>query len=312
MMLSVVIPAHGRRPLLAQTLASLARQDGAPPHEVIVVDDGADPELSGWVAGLGFPLDVVVLHHARNRGRSAARNTGIARARGDILVFLDSDMRVTPGFLAAHAAAHDGADTVVLGAIVTARELPRTAWVEYTDSRGVHKVRPGEPIPSRYFMTGNSSVASALIARAGGFDEEFREYGGEDTEMGYRLAAHGGRFRHAPGAVAEHLDLHDARATASRLRRYGETMLPILVRKVPAARAELRLDLAEPIRLAQDGVALAAKKLVVALLARRIFWAFAAALGDRLPARLRWHGLFDFVRAGAYLEGYRRARGDAR
>jgi len=217
-------------------------------------------------------------------------------------------MRVAPGFLAAHAAAHDAPDVVALGRIVTAREIPRSPWVEYTDSRGVRKVAEGAPIPPRYFMTGNSSVGAALLARAGGFDEEFDEYGGEDTEMGYRLADRGGRYRHAEGAVAEHLDQHGVHATAVRLRRYGERMVPVLVRKAPRARVELQLDLMEPIDLRRDGARLAARKAAMRVLARRSFWAPAAFVGQHLPRGLRCDALFDFVRAAAYLDGYRHAR----
>jgi glycosyltransferase involved in cell wall biosynthesis len=306
--ISVVMPAYGRRELLEVALRSLARQEGAPPHEVVVVDDGADPDLDAWVAELSLPLAVRVLHHAVNRGRAAARNTGIGAARGDVVLFLDADMRVGARFLAAHAALHDGPDSVVLGRIVTARELPRSAWAAYSDSRGVRKVARGAEIPARYFMTGNSSVAAPLLDRAGGFDEDFDEYGGEDTEMGYRLERTGGRFRYADGAVAEHLDLHGVRATARRLRRYGERMLPLLVGKVPRARDELGLVLLDPIRPARDGAALVARKVIARIVARRAFWEPAARLGEHLPAALRWDALFDFVRAAAYLDGYRHAR----
>ena len=310
-MISVVVPTHGRRELVAVTLRSLAAQEGAPAFEVVLVDDGADPGLDAWVRAQGLPLDVRTVHHEVNRGRAAARNTGIAAARGDVVVFLDSDMRVVPRFLEAHAARHDGPDVVVLGHIVTAREIPRSAWIEYTDSRGVHKVPPGAPIPARYFMTGNSSVAAALLARAGGFDEDFDEYGGEDTEMGYRLARCGGRFLHAPGAISEHLDQHGVLATARRLRRYGERMLPVLVRKVPHAREELRLHLVEPVVPGVDPPGLAWRKRAMRLLARRAFWEVGARFGAVLPGALRADPLFDFVRASAYLDGYRRSREDA-
>lgn len=305
--ISVVVPAYGRRDLVEVTLRSLAAQREAPPFEVLVVDDGADPELPAWARGLALPLDLRVLRHEVNRGRAAARNTGIAAARGRVVVFLDSDMRVVPGFLAAHAAAHDVDDAVALGHIVTAPEIRHDAWVRYTDSRGVHKVARGASIPARYFMTGNSSVAAALLARAGGFDEDFREYGGEDTEMGYRLEACGGRFRHAPGAVSEHLDQHGVLATAMRLRRYGETMLPLLVRKVPRAREELRLDLVEEPRPG-DPPGRAMRKRLLRLVARRPVWEGVARVGAALPGFVRADALFDFVRAAAYLEGYRRSR----
>jgi glycosyltransferase involved in cell wall biosynthesis len=304
--MSVVIPTHGRRELLARTLRSLDRQRSAPPFEVIIVDDGADPGLGEHVPGLGLAIRPLVVHHERERGRAATRNSGLARASGEVVVFLDGDMEVVPEFLAAHAAAHGVPDEVVLGEIRTAPGIPRNGWVEYVDSRGVAKVAPGGEIPPRYFLTGNCSVAAPLLARAGGFDEDFDEYGGEDTEMGYRLAAHGGRFRRAPGAVSYHLDLASPSATALRLRRYGERMLPLLVRKAPRAREELHLDLAEPIRT-EDGLLRLARKLAVAIACRRLFWGTAAALAGALPRGVRWDPLYDFLRAGAYLDGYRRA-----
>jgi glycosyltransferase involved in cell wall biosynthesis len=304
---SVVTPTHGRRPLVERTLRSLEAQRGGGEFEVVVVDDGADPGLGEHLAALGLRIELRVVHLPENRGRSAARNAGIAASRGDVVVFLDSDMEVVDGFVAAHRSAHEGPDTVALGNIVTAPEVGGGAFVDYIDSRGVKKVAPGEPIPPRYFMTGNSSVSRAMLARAGGFDEEFDEYGGEDTEFGYRLGAHGGRFRYAEGAVSYHLDLNSVPEMARRLRRYGERMLPVLARKAPAARRELGLHLAEPVDLRRDGLGLAAKKVACLLLCRRSFWAPAARLGEALPRGAGAEALFDFVRAAAYLDGYRAA-----
>ena len=81
-MLSVVIPAHGRRDLVERTVRSLAAQADPPPAEAIVVDDGADPGLGDHLRGLALPLDVRVVHLPENRGRAAARNAGIAAAGG--------------------------------------------------------------------------------------------------------------------------------------------------------------------------------------------------------------------------------------
>jgi hypothetical protein len=106
--------------------------------------------------------------------------------------------------------------------------------------------------------------------------------------------------------VSWHLDLNDVPRMAERLRRYGERMLPILVEKVPPARRELGLHLAEPHR-AGEGAGLAVRRLLVRILCRRLFWAPAAQLADRLPSALRFDPLFDFVRAAAYLDGYRHA-----
>jgi glycosyltransferase involved in cell wall biosynthesis len=314
MKISVVIPTHGRRDFLQRALASLSKQKDAPEFEAIIIEDGADPGMADFVKSIAPPFTHRVIVNPVSRGRAATRNIGIGLAGGDVVLFLDGDMEVVPGFLAAHAAAHSigsrsreaGDRIVALGNIVTAPEIPRTSFVRYIDTRGVHKISPGETIPPRYFMTGNSSVSTALLRRAGGFDEEFHEYGGEDTEMGYRLAAHGGEFVFAAGAVSYHLDLNSVPRMAERLRRYGERMLPILVRKVPAARIELHLDLAEPVQ-SGEGWNRIAKKLAARIACRPLFWRPAAVIAGTLPGWARADRLFDFVRACAYLDGYRRS-----
>lgn len=85
---SVVIPTFGRSSFLNEALASVAAQS-LPPHEVIVVDD-CSPEP---VRAHG---DLKVVRHARNMGPGAARNTGIAHATGDLVLFLDDDDLLTP------------------------------------------------------------------------------------------------------------------------------------------------------------------------------------------------------------------------
>ena len=305
MKLSVVIPTHGRRDLLERTLRSLDSDADGPEVEVHVVDDGADAELDQYVAALPIRLRVDVVSHPECRGRSVARNSGIDRATGEVLVFLDGDMEVVPGFLAAHASEHSDGNTVALGTIVTTREIRHDAFVRYVDSRGVRKVKPGERIPGRYFLSGNSSVSRPLLDRAGGFDEGFAQYGGEDTEMGYRLEQSGARFVHAADAVSVHLDLKGVVAMARRLRVYGETTLPLLVQKAPQAGPELRLDLVHPDLRGESTMGTRMLSRVARIFCRRTFWEPAAHLAAVLPGFVRADALFDFVRASAYLDGYR-------
>ncbi|MGA9753776.1 MAG: glycosyltransferase family A protein [Desulfobaccales bacterium] len=93
---SVIIPTYNRAALVGQALASVQAQSFRD-FEVLVVDDGstdATPEvLAGW-------REVRVLRHPRRRGVSAARNTGVACARGEWLAFLDSDDLWRPAKLA--------------------------------------------------------------------------------------------------------------------------------------------------------------------------------------------------------------------
>ena len=90
-LVSVVIPTFGRPKYLADTLASIATQTYEN-IECIVVDDHSDPPVE-IPAHAG--LDVQLLRHARNLGPGAARNTGLAHATGDLLLYLDDDDLIT-------------------------------------------------------------------------------------------------------------------------------------------------------------------------------------------------------------------------
>jgi hypothetical protein len=94
-LVSVVVPLYDQGRFLADAIASV-RRAGYPNIEIIVVDDGsADPAT---VAAFDA-FDGVVKIRQPNRGLSAARNAGIARATGRYIVPLDADDQLPPGFL---------------------------------------------------------------------------------------------------------------------------------------------------------------------------------------------------------------------
>jgi len=86
-LVSVIIPTYNRAALLAEALASASAQTFRD-FEILVVDDGSTDETPATLAQLE---DLKVLRHPARRGVAAARNSGIAAARGEWLAFLDSD-----------------------------------------------------------------------------------------------------------------------------------------------------------------------------------------------------------------------------
>ena len=83
---SVVIPAYNRADLLEQAIQSVLAQT-CQDFEIIVVDDGSSEPICPCVADPRLR----VIRHPLNRGASAARNTGIANAQGELIALLDSD-----------------------------------------------------------------------------------------------------------------------------------------------------------------------------------------------------------------------------
>ncbi|MDY6831637.1 MAG: glycosyltransferase family A protein [Thermodesulfobacteriota bacterium] len=91
-LVSVVIPTCNRGPMVTDAVASVLSQD-YPAIETIVVDDGSSDDTPGRLSLL---KDRVTLITQENRGVSAARNAGVAHARGEYIAFLDSDDRWLP------------------------------------------------------------------------------------------------------------------------------------------------------------------------------------------------------------------------
>ena len=98
---SVVVPTYNRRSMLERALRSVWAQT-CDDYELIVVDDGSTDGTAEFLATLGSDVRTV---RQENQGPSAARNAGVALARGTYVVFLDSDDELLPDALACYARA---------------------------------------------------------------------------------------------------------------------------------------------------------------------------------------------------------------
>jgi glycosyltransferase involved in cell wall biosynthesis len=159
-LISVVIPAFNREHYLADALASVVSQ-GHVPLEVIVVDDGS---MDGTVAVAHRFPDVRCISRTRG-GAAAARNTGVAAARGEFVAFLDSDDVWADGKIARQIEA--------LGARPDAQMA--FGWVQhFVSPEAPEAVRtrvycPPEPGPGR--CCGTLLVTRNTMDRIGPFDE---------------------------------------------------------------------------------------------------------------------------------------------
>ncbi len=97
-LISVVLPTRNRLALLEEALASLCSQTVSN-WEAIVVDDASDVPISFESLQNRFGPRVRGLRHPVSRGGAAAKNSGIAAARGSVIAFLDDDDRYAPMYL---------------------------------------------------------------------------------------------------------------------------------------------------------------------------------------------------------------------
>lgn len=231
MKFSVVIATKDRADFLADALDSLQSQVDAPPFEVIVVDNGSRDGTTALVRERARAVPFA-LHDAfvAEPNRGAARNVGIARATGEVVVFVDDDVVLPPRFLFAHATAHArDRNAAVSGPILNvpyATARPKPSLANYSGA---------------FFCTCNVSVARRALEAVAGFDERFELYGWEDTDLGLRLRRSGVRRGFAWDAYLWHVKPHAVETLDVVLRKTLERarMAGLLLRKDSSVRTKL-------------------------------------------------------------------------
>jgi glycosyltransferase involved in cell wall biosynthesis len=221
--ISVVIPTYRRPETLAMVLEALELQRGAPPFEVVVVDDGSEDRrtselLASWKPGYRFrPLA------QKNGGPASARNRGVSESEGAIVLFLGDDTVPEPRLLAVHAAAHGGQNgkIAVLGYTTWPQERKVSPFLHHINEYGLQfgygLIEDPEAVPFNFFYTSNISLSRRLLLDAGLFDTTFPHAAWEDIEIAWRLTRDGLRILYRPEAVARHH--HDITFSSFRRRQ---------------------------------------------------------------------------------------------
>lgn len=221
---TAVIPVKDDTGGLRETLAALrALNTGARPAEVIVVDDGSADHGEGTTAAvaeaklLGQRVLLVVL--PLNRGPAAARNTGAKLVVTGWIWFVDAGVRPVPDFLEVAARAGGAAPAIAwTGPILPD---PTGALADYYAAQGI--LSPPSSSVDRSlesFITASVLVRREAFEAVGGFDEVFRQAGGEDLDLGLRLRPHG-MIGWSPGLRTWHRFREDEDDFRRRFRRYG-------------------------------------------------------------------------------------------
>lgn len=228
---SVVIPTYNRMDILPQVLDGLAVQAGAPPFEVVVVDDGSTDDTPTYLgqrsaAGLGA-ASLRVLRQA-NQGPAAARNRGVASAQGALVAFLGDDTVPSAGWLARHMEAHDArrsaAPVAVIGHTAWHPRMRLTPFLRYINDHGLQfgyaLIEDPENVPFNFLYTSNLSLPRSLLEREP-FDLRFPYAAWEDIELSYRLHRRGLRLVYEPAAKAAHDHPTDLGRFAVRQEKAG-------------------------------------------------------------------------------------------
>lgn len=206
---SVIVPAFKATATLDLCLGSLLAQQSAPAHYEIIVVDDASPDNTADMAETyikqaaekGITLQILRLE--KNGGPARARNAGARIAKGDIIIFTDSDCELTPQWLGEMLAGFDDPTIdAVKGAYKTRQKEigARFAQIEFEERYRMLEAAETIDVVFSYSAAFRRDVFLGL----NGFDETFPVADNEDTDLSWRLIDAGHKAVFRPNALLYH------------------------------------------------------------------------------------------------------------
>jgi GT2 family glycosyltransferase len=215
--ISVVIPTIGRR-LLKGCLDSIA-VGSLWPFELIVVDQGSNPDVSDWIReSQRHGLNVRQISSSQS-GIAAATNRGLEQVRSTFVALTHDDCRVRPDWLEkASARVREIGESVLTG-----RVEPEGEGMVLTTITSKEPITYTKPLLDRdVLFPPNMAFPLRLLDRVGYFDEHSSlRLAGEDNEWAYRALRSGVRIVYVPTVVVSHLAWQEPGDVAALYRRYA-------------------------------------------------------------------------------------------
>ena len=218
---SIVIPTYNAEATIGPLLDSLRRLNYSG-YEVIVGNDGSKDRTQEIIERYSFHVI-----NQPNRGASAARDAGLRLAKGEIVAYVDSDVAVSPDWLA-HLVQpfSDPSVAATTGQTIFRRNETCASWLRSLD---IEKRNARRKRYTHLANGPNSAFRKDVLLQVGGFDPKW--YHAEDTEVSYRIGQLGLRIQYVPEAVVYHVpeeDWHqylrkryrDAKAFTRMLKKY--------------------------------------------------------------------------------------------
>lgn len=228
--ISIIIPSYNRSEFIRKILHCLGKQTLRPDQfEVIIVDDGSTDstkqivqKFNQWNSQIQIRyfyvprrLPVRALYNCNRAG--PIRNLGASKARGEIFLFMDSDILIPQNYLQELCKQHQSYDVVVPRRVYLNKETTSQSeidpsamqpnnrmqinWQDYLKDFYSTDNWESLELPWKYFMTYCLSVRREIFFQAGGFRTNFISYGYEDLDWGYRVVQSGARLKYLPTEV---------------------------------------------------------------------------------------------------------------
>lgn len=228
--ISVVIPCYNQEPYLAEAIGSVRSQTFMD-WECIVVDDGSTDGSAAVVESIARADPRVRLLRQENSGVSAARNLGVAHARGRYIQFLDGDDVLLPEKFSVQLSAF-AADPELDIAYCDFEYMEGSRFEHRSPSPAHYRDKAAARNVAKGLVTGNFVNVAAPLVRAGAFEGiglfDERLVGCEDYDLWLRFAIAGRKFEWSERVLARYR-MTERSASKARIRMV-RSMIEVLLR----------------------------------------------------------------------------------
>ena len=211
---SVIIPIHGKLPYTLACLRSIVRHGADASFEIIVVDDVSPDESIATLTKIG---GLRLLRNHENLGFIGSCNAGVAIARGPLVLFLNNDTQVTPGWLDRLVdcfAEENGCGIAGSRLAYPDGRLQEAGGIVYADGEAWTYGRFEKRNDPRFlyrrdvdYVSGAALMIDTALFRAiGGFDTRYAPAYCEDMDLAFAVRAKGRRVIYQPASLVVHCE----------------------------------------------------------------------------------------------------------
>lgn len=228
--ITLIVPSYNGIEKLKVTLPFLLNQSVIPSQYILILDGSTDGSAA-WLKQQILPKNFEIISQP-NAGRAAARNTGARHASGDILIFVDDDIKLPYNFIERHLELQQRYPISLISGDVS-QDLSSKQNVDFCQFRRQQEalwkchIDKNKLLEGFHFSTANLSINKSLFESLGCFDERLSD--GEDFLFGILANEKGIPIRFDPSLVAYHCDYGDLEYFIKRSIQYAESKQQIFL-----------------------------------------------------------------------------------
>lgn len=235
--IDVVIPCYNVEGTIESCIKSLCNQSMSNDrYHCFFINDHSNDQTGSILNKYKDEKNITVIHHKKNLGLAATRNSGLKIGDANLVAFLDGDMTVGVNWLESFLPYFSKGVVAVMGDNVPPENISLNPVEKYYfgNLRGARKYKDNKKIPLQYMLFGNAMLKREILQECGYFNESIIEYGGEDTDLSARIwDIYPKSFVFSKNSDAIHYHRRSLSEFCNSMHLYGQYNLPVLIKKYP-------------------------------------------------------------------------------